>query len=467
MISIMMLAAAAAATPDCAEGLCNIRALEPFFRKLERQPRNEPGRKPLHILQIGDSHTAGDNITGAWREVLQARYGPGGRGVLAAGRPYRGYRTRGVTAEMSSGWKVAATFGSDSAYPRPLMGISGFSITSQQAGASVALQADAGQMFDRFILCAVTAPDAGTISIRVGDQVERMKLDSATRRSECRTISVSQPVFRAEVITDDRPATITSWGAFRDNGGIALSNVGVVGSQLQHFARTDDSVVAEELRTYRPDMIVLAFGTNEGFSPVFRPGEFEITLRTQIGRLRRLAPGVPLLLLGAPDASSRRAEMRANAPGPSAQPCAEPVGTNAPPPSIPSGQTRIGTGRLDNLLADIRADDDVDEDDAPPAPPPPPPAPAAWAVRANPLFPPSGLHSVREVQRRVAAQLGVAFWDWEARMGGACSAVKWVKTDPPRMHTDYVHFNAAGGRDIAQRLNADLERARALLNSSR
>lgn len=467
MIPVMALAAAAATVPNCADGLCNIRGLEPFFHKLERQPRNQPGRKPLHILQIGDSHTAGDNITGAWREVLQARYGPGGRGVLAAGRPYRSYITRGVTAEMSSGWTIAATFGPNSVSPRPLMGVSGFSITSQQPGASVALQADAGQMFDRFILCAVTAPDAGTITVRIGERQERIKLDSATRRSECRTISVPEPVFRAEVVTDDRPATITSWATFRDNGGIALSNVGVVGSQLQHFARTDDSVVAEELRAYRPDLIVLAFGTNEGFAPVFRPNEFEITLRTQIGRLRRLAPGVPIMLLGAPDASSRRAEMRINAPGPSPQPCAEPTG-GAAPPAIPPGQTRIGTGRLDNLLADIRETQSADEDDTPPPPPPAQPAaPPAWAVRANPLFAPAGLHAVREVQRRVAAQLGVAFWDWEARMGGACSAVKWVKTDPPRMHTDYVHFNGYGGRDIAQRLNADLERARSLMGASR
>lgn len=466
MISILALAAAAAAVPNCVDGLCNFRSLEPFFEKLARQPRNQAGRKPLHILQIGDSHTAGDNITGAWREVLQARYGPGGRGVMAAGRPYNGYITRGATAEMSSGWAISATFGPNSAPPRPAMGISGFSITSQQPGATVGLQADAGQMFDRFILCAVTAPDAGTLTIRVGDTVERMKLDSATRRSECRTISVSQPVFRAEVTADDHPATITSWAAFRDNGGIALSNVGVVGSQLQHFARTDDSVVAEELRAYRPDLIVLAFGTNEGFAPVVRPAEFEITLRTQIGRLRRLAPGVPILLLGAPDASSRRAEMWDNAPGPSPQACAEPVSASAPPPSLPPGQTRIGTGRLDNLLADIREEEPVDEDDVPP-PPPPRPVPEAWAVRPNPLFPPAGLHAVREVQRRVAAQLGVAFWDWEARMGGACSAVKWVKADPPRMRGDYVHFNAAGGRDIAQRLNADLEHARALLGASR
>ena len=59
-----------------------------------------------------------------------------------------------------------------------------------------------------------------------------------------------------ELTTDGGPVTITSWATFRDSGGVVLSNVGVVGSQLVHFARNDDAVLAEELRSYRPDLIV-------------------------------------------------------------------------------------------------------------------------------------------------------------------------------------------------------------------
>ena len=64
-----------------------------------------PAGRDYVILQIGDSHTAGDAITGAWRDILQARYGSGGRGVLPPGRPYNGYTPRGIQATMSSGWR--------------------------------------------------------------------------------------------------------------------------------------------------------------------------------------------------------------------------------------------------------------------------------------------------------------------------------------------------------------------------
>jgi lysophospholipase L1-like esterase len=240
---------------------------------------------------------------------------------------------------------------------------------------------------------------------------------------------------------------------------VAVSNLGVSGSQLVHFARTDDAVLAEELRAYKPDLIVLAFGTNEGFSPVFRPSEYEVLLRTQIGRLRRLSGGTPILLIGAPDASSRRAVMLHNAPGPTPPACPEPVVTVAPPPA-PVPPPPESRSPIDEVMADLRGSEG---DIAEPPPPPaaaPSAAPVRWTVRASePLFPPAGLASVRDVQRRVAASLGVAFWDWNARMGGACSAVRWVKADPPLMRGDYVHVTQAGGQLLGARLLGDLDKA--------
>jgi len=468
--------APAAALPGCIGGLCDMRALDPWFAKLARARRAE-GERPLHILQIGDSHTAGDSLTGAWRDILQQRYGSGGRGVLPPGKPWRGYFLRGMTADMSDGWKISATFGPGSADPRPALGLSGFDLTSQRDGARIALTADAGQMFDRFTICALAQPRAGALRITIGATSERMNLDSAIARPECKTIRAPQPQFTVEVVSEGDPVTITSWATFRDAGGIAVSNLGVVGSQLVHFARTDDAVVAEELRTYKPDLIVLAFGTNEGFAPVFRPYEYEIVLRTQIGRLRRLSGGVPILLIGAPDASSRRPEMLRNAPGPTPASCPEPVEVRAAPQPVyasqpqpqPQPQATADVSPLAGVMARLRANEGGPADPPPPVPAPPPVQPPAvaavtlrWEIRPNPLFPPAGLASVREVQRRVAHSLGLAFWDWNARMGGACSAVRWVKANPPMMRPDYVHFTREGGEVLGKRLQDDLDAAAAI-----
>ena len=85
----------------------------------------------------------------------------------------------------------------------------------------------------------------------------------------------------------------------------------MVGAQLTHLGRADDAVLRAELAVYRPDLIVLAFGTNEGFSPTGSADGFENTLRSQVARIRRLAgPNVPILLIGAPDAGTPQCQHR-------------------------------------------------------------------------------------------------------------------------------------------------------------
>ncbi|MFD1951440.1 SGNH/GDSL hydrolase family protein [Sphingomonas arantia] len=450
-----MLVSAPALAGPCNGNLCNADELAPVFAKLAAKTR---GTRPVHILQIGDSHTAGDAITGAWRDLLQARYGGGGRGVLAAGRPYAGYLTRGVTATMSSGWRVNGTFGAGSAQPRPAIGVAGFSMTSTTPGASMSLTSDGAQSFDRFVLCAIARPGAGALMVRIGAAESRFDLDSNTERPECRTFALDRPNPSVTVTADGAPVTITSWGTFRDNGGVVLSNVGVVGSQLIHFSRTDDAVLKEEFRSYRPDMIVLAYGTNEGFSPSVSPFGYETTLRSAIGRLRRLAGNVPILMLGAPDAASRQLALLNNAPG-GAVSCSVPAVrvTTAVPVVVPAVVAPSAAGQdMDATIAALAAQSGSSA-------PVVVPVAATTTTTVKPavsgLFVPPGMRAVRDIQRRIAGELGLAFWDWGARMGGPCSSTQWVRGTPSRMRGDYVHFNSLGGRDIAGRLQADLDAA--------
>ena len=449
MIALLSAAALAAAVPS---GLAQGETLRPFFARLAHA-----GTRPVHILQIGDSHTAGDAISGAWRDLLQQKYGSAGRGVLAPGRPYDGYITHGVTVTMSAGWKVSSDFGATWSMPSPPLGLSAFTLTSQSEGATMALTADPNEAFDRLVVCGIMQHGAGRLAIQAGTETATFDLNSPTGRPECRTVRLSQPATNADLTVSGGPVTLTSWATFNDRGGVALSNLGVVGSQLVHWARTDDAVLSEELAAYRPDLIVLAFGTNEGFAPRVNDFEYEATLRTQIGRIRRLAGNVPILMLGAPDALSRRSEVRANTTSGEASPdCGAP---QALPPSPQPSTFETIVNRLRNSIGMAPSDEGTQGQPAQTAASPPPPA--ATGTTKGPLFPPAGLKLVRDVQRRVARQLNVAFWDWEARLGGRCYADAWVHANPPLMRTDYVHYTLAGGREVAQRLEADLEQAMA------
>ncbi|QLC23192.1 SGNH/GDSL hydrolase family protein [Parasphingopyxis sp. CP4] len=411
-IFLAALAATQSAPGTCTETLCYAENLAPFFAQLAESDRDSGD--PIHIVQIGDSHTAGDNITNGWREELRRRYGHGGRGVLAAGRPYGGYLTWGVTASQTSGWEVNSIFGRGYAnYGRPL-GMSGFSQTARAEGEMLGITADTpDQSFDRIILCAISEPGAGTLVMRLGFETERFELDGPERRTVCRTMDSEYPQLGASVTTaDDRVVTVTSFATMMQEGGVTLSNLGVSGSQLVHIGRATDETVAAELAVYDPDLIVIAFGTNEGFSQQLSAREFEGDLRVQVNRLRRLAGrDVPILLIGAPDANTRNRGLADNAGPP--VPCADPAGVN-------SG--------------------------------------------GRPWYTPTLLAELRGRQRRVARDMGLAFWDWNAAMGGRCGAHRWRNRDPALMRGDHVHFNQTGGARIGQMLFADLERAATAVN---
>lgn len=362
----MLVDLQAPASTGCTQNLCNSEAIAPFLARL-RAARPNAGM-PVHIIQIGDSHSAGDNITQGWRSRLQAAHGYGGRGVLAAGRPYDGYLTWGVTASQTSGWRVNATFGRSYQDGGAPLGIAGFTQTVSAAGETVGITADSpDQNFDRVILCAIAQPGGGTFILRMGGEEHRWSLDAPTRQPACRAVDSQYPVGSASVTTEDAGVvSITSFGTFRKRGGVVLSNLGVVGSQLTHLGRTSDAVLRAEFAAYRPDLIVLAYGTNEGFSPSGSGDAFEAVIRGQVQRIRRLAPNVPIMLLGAPDAGSRNANL--------------------------SGGVSCGDGWVEPRLLSV----------------------------------------VRASQIRVARELHLAFWNWAAAMGGRCASFQWVLTGQMR-----------------------------------
>lgn len=378
---------------DCQASLCYAGALASFFARL-RASRPGDGA-PVHIIQIGDSHSAGDMITSAWRSRLQARYGAGGRGVLAAGRPYQGYLTWGVTATQTAGWSVNSSFGKSYREGGPPLGISGFTQSARGAGESVGVTADTpDQAFDRITVCAIAQPGGGTLLLRMGAAEARWPLTAPRPAPACRTMDSGAPVAAGSLTTADTGiVSITSFGTFRRDGGLALSNLGVVGAQLAQFGRTSDDVLRAELAAYRPDLIVLAFGTNEGFAPDLSPDAYEAALREQVARIRRLSGAeVAILLLGAPDAARR---------------VAQPA----------DGQGDCGDG---------------------------------WSV-------PRLLGEVRVRQQAVARALGLGFWDWSAAMGGRCASSRWVQAG--LMRGDHVHFTRDGGDRIGAMIDAAFTRA--------
>lgn len=365
----------------CPGGLCQPQALDSLFAALSRT-ESDFVTAPVHIVQIGDSHTAGDRITGRLRAALQARFGDGGRGVLPPGVPYEGYAPLQVEV-MADGWTTTlAPLAGHMGYVRAGVGLTGVQAVTVQPGGSLTIRRDSiPAAFMRIGLCGegpgrleVAADDASWTLDFGPERCAVLFTDAAPRQVRLRAL---------DGVLDLHDVRLTNIAP-----GVEVSNLGVVGATLRDLAARDQAVVARELAAWEPALIILAFGTNEGFDDGLDVRAYEALLRGQILRLRRLAPRASLMILGAPDA--------------------------------------LRNGGSNGCSADGRRS------------------------------PPPTLAVVRDVQRRVAADTGVAFWDWHGRMGGDCSADRLATRDEPLMRGDRVHFTSVGSDWIGSLLHADL-----------
>ena len=123
------------------------------------------------------------------------------------------------------------------------------------------------------------------------------------------------PFFAALDRTPPRPVRIIQYGDSHTAGGlittaletrlrsrfpardVRLEAIGVVGVTLRDLARRPMAFASDP-----PDLVIIAYGSNEGFDELLDLTAYESLLRAQIARLRAAAPGAALLILGAPEA---------------------------------------------------------------------------------------------------------------------------------------------------------------------
>ena len=367
--------------------------LRPFFAALEQLERKPPA-KPVRILQIGDSHTANDAFSGRMREALQARFGAAGRGWLPAGIPFKYFRPRLVSvAEL--GWRH---LGPADVAPAEAIGIDATVAVSEQRGAQMTLVSSEPEGFNRLAIEFLAQPQGGTLSIRI-DQRRPIQVSTAapTTRAMRRDFPLGADAHEVELSTiDEAPVQLIGWATERHRAGVIYENHGTIGATVDLLGRMSPATLSSELSDSRPALMVIAFGTNEGFLETLDLQRYRARFRDQVRALRRKAPQAAILVLG-------------------------PLDGNQLDKSCPPGE-----GEAANAID-----------------------PCAWREPRN-------LAAVRRVQKAVAAEQGWAFWDWSQAMGGPGSMHRLVVRDPPLAYPDHVHLNKFGYAATADVLFSDL-----------
>jgi lysophospholipase L1-like esterase len=374
--------------------LSSAAGLDPFFAALERRDDNQPVR----ILQIGDSHTANDAFSGRMRRALQARFGAAGRGWLPGGIPFRYYRPQLVTVSQA-GWRQLGVV--DDAHAEAI-GIDATVAQSERCDARMRLVSREG--FNRLAIEFLAQPNGGALSIRV-DQQHPVRISTAALidRATRRTIPIGGRAHVVELQTvDEGPVHLIGWTTEQHRAGIIYENHGTIGATVNLLGRMHPATVAHELSDSRPALLVIAFGTNEGFDAQLDLRTYRASFLEQVAALQRVTPQAAILVLGPPDGNR--------------------IGDPSPPEA---GNADGSTGLYS------------------------PAGSSAWRAPPN-------LAGVRCIQQTVAAEMGWAFWDWSQAMGGPGSMHRLVMRDPPLALPDHVHLNKSGYEATAEVLFFDL-----------
>jgi lysophospholipase L1-like esterase len=386
----------ATATPDFFPGRTQMRAdgvLAAFFRRLAALEATKKGR--VDILQLGDSHTAGGALSGRLRDDLQGRFGGLGAGFMVPGEPFPGSQRPDVTVTTSGKWQYYdSLMGSPQSW-----GLSGFVARSRTAGASMSLSTKDPDGFDLVTLHVVHQVGGGDLVVSIDNAiVQSIQTRGVAGQLEVVMIRKSGHVLRVSA-HDAKPVDLIGWSVERNRGGIVFDSAGVVGARITVINRWDPAIVAEELRDRDPALVILAFGTNEGFDRDLDMVAYGEAFTAITRSIRQTLPNAALLIVGSPDGQMLP---KACHPQAAVKQCAES---------------------------------------------PPPPGKCGW-------YTPPNLAPLRDLQRKIAEHEGIAFWDWSQVMEPVCGIDRWVRATPPLARDDHIHLTRAGYERSADSLFA-------------
>jgi lysophospholipase L1-like esterase len=281
----------------------NGAALRHFYESLARVDAGQ-SHDDVTILHFGDSHTAADYETGPIRRALQARFGEGGRGFVAIGEPWKHYVQEGLRNGSSHDWSPERSHPTKASKGRLVgdgqYGLAGVAIHTSSVGARA--WGDFTAKASSLELAFLQQPTGGTFDVYIdGTRAGHVSTRGASG-SAWRAFTASDGPHRVEIdATGDGDVRVFGAILGRDQVGVVYDALGINGARVTNALAWDEAHMAEQIRHRAPDLVVLAYGTNESGDTDVPIETYERQLVDLLGRIARAAPSASCMLLGPPD----------------------------------------------------------------------------------------------------------------------------------------------------------------------
>ena len=254
------------------------------------------------VLHYGDSPTTADLITADTRTMLQRQFGDGGTGFVLIARPWAWYNHRGVDMD-GSGWKIDVAGATE--LKDGLHGLGGASFRGSP-GASAHWSLKDGR--HRHVeLSYLAQPDGGEFAFEA-DSTELGTVSTEADAKGPAFASFDLPPGSKRFNLRVTKGTVRLYGAdFRKSAtGVVYSSLGVNGANVTLLSRAfNGSHWTAQLNHYKPDLVVLAYGTNESGYPQFVERTWGPELKLAVARVRAAQPNASILLMSPMDRGER------------------------------------------------------------------------------------------------------------------------------------------------------------------
>jgi lysophospholipase L1-like esterase len=268
-----------------------------FYAKLAALERGERS-EPVTILHIGDSHVASDSFTRGIRTRLQARFGDAGRGAVIPSGAFAYAAADQLSLDKSGPWQAASSLKEKSGP----YGVSGVRLSSSSSGASITLTSKHGT-FDWAEVTVAGGRGAGSFEVSVDGKGTRFAGDPGAAAKTVR-VPLKGTTLKLRPLGDGR-VTVLNWATGKERPGIRYVNFGIIGATVDITRRWDPEIVANDLKTLKPDLIVYGYGTNEGFNDNLDLDAYGAYAQRFVASLRESAPEADVMFIGSADGARR------------------------------------------------------------------------------------------------------------------------------------------------------------------
>lgn len=269
--------------------------LKNFNEPNTSQLTNAISSKQLHVVQLGDSHTAADEMTDALRSQLQSALGNGG---LGWGMPmYFSGQRMALYGYDKSGWlPISSRSQRDHSYT-----LGGLIATPQHDGATLTIKPKRFAPQQDFIVSIRQGTHDGYFA-GVDANGQHFKLEAPQKNNQWQMVK-----FNAQL-----PFTITAknsihsaiggwWGKNQHSQGAIVSAMGINGAELSFWNRWNNDAIHQEIASVAPELIILAYGTNEAFNDNLDIEHTRQLLTQKIRQIRQASPKTAVMIVAAPE----------------------------------------------------------------------------------------------------------------------------------------------------------------------